>query len=181
MATITKENIGLLHEKLTVKLEKTDYLPSFEKALKEYSKKANIPGFRKGMVPAGLIKKMYGTSLFTDEILKTVDKQLIDYLQNDKVDIFAQPLPLETDFSKLDVNNPTVQQTVQGMQHNFINKGLNTEAALKSSYLSLDHMVTKQAAVLSYMDVFFYLGIIFLICTPFVLMVRSPLSPKGGT
>ena len=106
MATITKENIGLLHEKLTVKLEKTDYLPSFEKALKEYSKKANIPGFRKGMVPAGLIKKMYGTSLFTDEVLKTVDKQLIDYLQNDKVDIFAQPLPLETDFSKLDVNNP---------------------------------------------------------------------------
>jgi trigger factor len=106
MATITKENIGLLHEKLTVKLEKTDYLPSFEKALKEYSKKANIPGFRKGMVPAGLIKKMYGSSLFTDEVLKSVDKQLIDYLQNDKLDIFAQPLPLETDFSKLDVNNP---------------------------------------------------------------------------
>ena len=45
MATVTKENIGLLHEKLTVKLEKTDYLPSFEKALKDYSKKANIPGF----------------------------------------------------------------------------------------------------------------------------------------
>ena len=65
MATITKENIGLLHEKLTVKLEKTDYLPSFEKSLKEHSKKANIPGFRKGMVPAGLIKKMYGPSLFT--------------------------------------------------------------------------------------------------------------------
>jgi len=47
MATVTKENIGLLHERLTVKLEKTDYLPSFEKALKDYSKKANIPGFRK--------------------------------------------------------------------------------------------------------------------------------------
>ncbi|MEO7924122.1 MAG: trigger factor [Chitinophagaceae bacterium] len=106
MATITKENIGLLHEKLTVKLEKTDYLPSFEKALKEYSKKANIPGFRKGMVPAGLIKKMYGTSLFTDEILKTVDRELIGYLQNDKLDIFAQPLPLESDFGQLDVNNP---------------------------------------------------------------------------
>ena len=106
MATITKENIGLLHEKLTVKLEKTDYLPSFEKALKEYSKKANIPGFRKGMVPSGLIKKMYGTSLFTDEVLKTVDKALIGYLQNDKLDIFAQPLPLESDFKQLDVNNP---------------------------------------------------------------------------
>jgi trigger factor len=106
MATITKENIGLLHEKLTVKLEKTDYLPSFEKALKDYSKKANIPGFRKGMVPAGLIKKMYGPSLFTDEVLRSVDRELISYLQNDKLDIFAQPLPLETDFRQLDVNNP---------------------------------------------------------------------------
>ncbi|MGQ0738166.1 MAG: trigger factor [Bacteroidota bacterium] len=106
MATVTKENIGLLHEKLTVKLEKTDYLPSFEKALKEYSRKANIPGFRKGMVPAGLIKKMYGTSLFTDEVLKSVDRELISYLQNDKLDIFAQPLPLESDFKQPDVNNP---------------------------------------------------------------------------
>jgi trigger factor len=106
MATVTKENIGLLHEKLTVKLEKTDYLPSFEKTLKEYSKKANIPGFRKGMVPAGLIKKMHGPSLFTDEVLKSVDRELISYLQNDKVDIFAQPLPLETDIQQLDVNNP---------------------------------------------------------------------------
>ncbi len=106
MATVIKENIGLLHEKLTVKLEKTDYLPSFEKALKEYSKKANIPGFRKGMVPSGLIKKMYGASLFTDEVLKTVDRELVGYLQNDKLEIFAQPLPLESDFKQLDVNNP---------------------------------------------------------------------------
>lgn len=106
MATVTKENIGLLHEKLTVKLEKTDYLPSFEKALKDYSKKANIPGFRKGMVPSGLIKKMYGSSLFADEILKTVDKELMGYLQNDQLDIFAQPLPMESDFGKLDMNNP---------------------------------------------------------------------------
>jgi trigger factor len=106
MATVTKENIGLLHEKLTVKLEKTDYLPTFEKALKEYSKKANIPGFRKGMVPAGLIKKMYGASLFMDEVLKSVDRELIGYLQNDKLDIFAQPLPLETDISQIDINNP---------------------------------------------------------------------------
>ncbi|MFN8291533.1 MAG: trigger factor [Chitinophagaceae bacterium] len=106
MATITKENIGQLHEKITVKLEKTDYLPTFEKALKEYSKKANIPGFRKGMVPAGLIKKMYGHSLFADEVLKSVDRELIGYLQHEKLDIFAQPLPLEADLQQLDVNNP---------------------------------------------------------------------------
>jgi trigger factor len=89
-----------------VKLEKADYLPAFEKTLKEYGRKANIPGFRKGMVPAGLIKKMYGPSLFTDEVLKSVDRELISYLQNDKLDIFAQPLPLEADIKQLDVNNP---------------------------------------------------------------------------
>ena len=106
MATVTKENIGLLNEKITLKLEKTDYLPTFEKSLKDYSKKANIPGFRKGMVPAGLIKKMYGPSLFTDEVLRTVDRELIKYLEEEKLDIFAQPLPVEMDIRQLDVNNP---------------------------------------------------------------------------
>ncbi|MCF3108877.1 trigger factor [Niabella sp. CC-SYL272] len=106
MATITQEKIGPLHEKLSVKLEKTDYLPGFEKSLKEYSKKANIPGFRPGKVPAGLIKKMYGPSLFMDEVLRAIDKEILGYLDTNKVDIFAQPLPLENDMSKLDVSNP---------------------------------------------------------------------------
>src|SRR6185295_13334846 len=107
MATVTKENIGLLHEKLTVKLEKTDYLPSFEKALKEYSKKANIPGFRKGMVPAGLIKKMYGSSVFTDEVLKSVEKKLTDYMSAENLEIFAQPLPLpENDARQINMGEP---------------------------------------------------------------------------
>lgn len=106
MATVSKENIGLLHDKITVTLEKSDYLPSFEKVLKDYSKKANIPGFRKGQVPPGLIKKMYGPSLFADEVLRSVDRELLSYLETDKLDIFAQPLPLEMDIRSLDVNNP---------------------------------------------------------------------------
>ena len=80
--------------------------------------------------------------------------------------------------SKLDVSNPAVQQRVQALQHSFINKGMNADVALKSSYSSLDHMVTKQAAVLSYMDVFFYLGLIFLICVPFVIMVKGNKAKK---
>ena len=107
MPTVERENIGLLTDKLTVKIKKEDYLPSFEKKLKEYSKTANIPGFRKGMVPAGMIKKMYGAGIFSDEILKTVEKQLYTYLNDEKPDIFAQPLPLETDMSKMDINNPS--------------------------------------------------------------------------
>lgn len=106
MATVVRENIGLLNDKLVVKLEKSDYLPAFEKKLKEYSKTANIPGFRKGMVPAGMIKKMYGPSIFSDEVLRGVEKQLYTYLNEEKPEIFAQPLPLESDMSKIDLNNP---------------------------------------------------------------------------
>ena len=107
MATVTRENIGLLNEKIVVKVAKDDYLPSFEKAIKNYSKQANIPGFRKGMVPAGMMKKMYGTSVFADEVLKSVEKGLSDYMVNEKLEIFAQPLPLpENDASQLNMSNP---------------------------------------------------------------------------
>ncbi len=107
MATVTKENLGLLHEKLTVSLDKNDYLPAFDKALKEYSKKANIPGFRKGMVPIGMVKKMYGASVFTDEVLRAVDRELNTYLENEKLDIFAQPLPLDADLNQINMNEPS--------------------------------------------------------------------------
>ena len=106
MATVVRENIGQLHDKLTVKVSKEDYFPSFDKKLKEYSKTANIPGFRKGMVPAGMIKKMYGSSIFTDEILKAVEKELYNYLNTEKPDIFGQPLPLANDLRQMDINNP---------------------------------------------------------------------------
>jgi DHA2 family multidrug resistance protein len=80
--------------------------------------------------------------------------------------------------SKLDINNPAVQQRVSGMQHNFMSKGMTADAALKSGYQSLDYVVTKQAAVLSYMDVFLYLGILFLVCVPVVLMVKGNRGKK---
>ncbi|MEO7768336.1 MAG: trigger factor [Ferruginibacter sp.] len=107
MATVERENIGLLNDKITIKVSKEDYFPTFEKKLKEYSKTVNIPGFRKGMVPTGMIKKMYGPSIYTDEILKTVEKQLHTYLDTEKPDIFAQPLALDADIRKLDLNNPS--------------------------------------------------------------------------
>ncbi len=107
MATVARDNIGLLNDKITITVSKEDYFPTFEKKLKEYSKTVNMPGFRKGMVPAGMIKKMYGPSIFTDEVLKTVEKQLYTYLDSEKPAIFAQPLALDADLRSLDVNNPT--------------------------------------------------------------------------
>jgi trigger factor len=106
MATVTQQEVAPLHKQLSVTINKEDYLPSFEKSLKDYSKKANIPGFRKGMVPTGLIKKMYGTSLFTDEVLRTVDREVVKFIESEKLDIFAQPLPVDLNIAQLDVNNP---------------------------------------------------------------------------
>lgn len=107
MANVIKESIGNLHDKLTVKVSKEDYYPSFEKAIKDYSKKANIPGFRKGMVPPGMVKKMYGASIFYDEVVKAVEKEIQEYLTKEKPEIFAQPLPMESDMRNLDMSDPT--------------------------------------------------------------------------
>lgn len=106
MATITRENIGHLNDKLIVQVAKEDYLPSFEQSLKKYAKNANIPGFRKGMVPASMIKKMYGQSVFNEEVLRKVEKELNDFVVKEQLDIFAQPLPLDNDARMLDMNNP---------------------------------------------------------------------------
>ncbi|MEO6820628.1 MAG: trigger factor family protein, partial [Ginsengibacter sp.] len=106
MASVTQENLGNLHEKLVVKVLKEDYFPAFDKAMKDYSKKANIPGFRKGMVPVGMVRKMYGASIFYDEVIRTVEKELNTYLNEHKPTIFGQPLPMEHDLRKLDMNDP---------------------------------------------------------------------------
>lgn len=106
MATVARENIGLLNDKITIKVSKEDYLPAFEKKIKEYSKTANIPGFRKGMVPTGMVKKMYGAAIYADEVIRTVEKELYAYLQQENPDIFAQPMAIENQAPKLDFANP---------------------------------------------------------------------------
>jgi trigger factor len=107
MATINREPIGNLHDKVIIKLAKEDYYPNFEKSLKGYAKTANVPGFRKGMVPAGMVKKMYGQSVFQDEVLRTAGKQLEDYLQEQRVGIFGQPMIMPSESAlRLDMNNP---------------------------------------------------------------------------
>ena len=107
MATVTQENIGLQHEKIIVQLDIQDYLPSYEKALKQYAKNANIPGFRKGMVPLGMIKKQYGQSVFNDEVLRIAGTKLEEHLISNKAEIFARPIPSASQENiKFDMNNP---------------------------------------------------------------------------
>ena len=107
MATVSQETIGVQHEKITVQLTKEDYLPAVDKALKQYSKKAQIPGFRAGMVPAGVIRKMYGPSIFSDEVLRVAGTKLEEHLINNKAEIFARPIPSESQAQmNFDVNDP---------------------------------------------------------------------------
>ncbi|HSC54339.1 MAG TPA: trigger factor [Phnomibacter sp.] len=109
MATVTRANVGPLTDRLTVTLTREDYYPAFEKALKNYSKKANVPGFRPGMVPLGHVKKMFGASVYADEVLRTVEKEINGYLDKEKPEIFAQPLPTDDNAAtvrQLDMNQP---------------------------------------------------------------------------
>ena len=78
----------------------------------------------------------------------------------------------------LDVNNVNVQQRVSAIQHGFMVKGIPANIALKDAYKALNYSVMKQASVLSYMDVFLWLGIMFLICVPFVLLVKGNKKQK---
>ena len=90
---VTKENIDDLNAVLKVKIEKADYEDKVETVLKDYRKKATIKGFRPGMVPIGLIKKMYGRAVQIDEINKVVTDNIQKYLTDEKLEILGDPLP----------------------------------------------------------------------------------------
>jgi len=92
MPNVSRQSIAPLHDRITVTLQKEDYLPAFETSLKKYAKNAAVPGFRKGHVPSGMIRKMYGQSIFTDEVLRQASNALENYLRSEKVSIFAQPM-----------------------------------------------------------------------------------------
>ena len=81
--------------------------------------------------------------------------------------------------SNLNVTDPVVQNRITMMQQGFMSKGMTPDVALKSAYKALDFSVIKQAMVLSYMDVFLYIGVLFLICVPFVLMVKGNKNKKA--
>jgi DHA2 family multidrug resistance protein len=80
--------------------------------------------------------------------------------------------------SKLNVTDPNVQNRISLMQHGFMSKGMTPDVALNTAYKALDFSVTKQAMVLSYMDVFLYIGVLFLICVPFVLLIKGNRDKK---
>lgn len=80
---------------MTITVEETDYKETVEKQLKDYRKRANIPGFRPGMAPMSMIKRQFGTSLKADAINKAVGEQLYGYIRENKIQMLGEPLPNE--------------------------------------------------------------------------------------
>ena len=92
---VSLQNIDKVSALLTVKLEKADYQERVDKALKHLRQKAQMPGFRPGMVPMGLVKKMYGKSVLAEEVNKLLSETVYKYIQDNKVNILGEPLPNE--------------------------------------------------------------------------------------
>ena len=92
---ISLQNVNNVSAVLTAQIEKADYQEKVEKALKTIRQKVNMPGFRKGMVPMGLVKKQYGTSVKVEEIDKLLQEKVGAYIQENNVDMLGAPLPKE--------------------------------------------------------------------------------------
>jgi trigger factor len=94
---ITRNNVDALNAVVTVEVSKADYAPKVEKVLADYRKNAAIPGFRKGAVPMSLIQKQYGKAILLEEVNKVLQENLNKYIQQEKLDILGNPLPIVTD------------------------------------------------------------------------------------
>ena len=92
---VSRKDIDKLNSILTVSIDKVDYNSNVEKVLTDYRKRANIPGFRKGHTPIGLIKKQYGLSVKVDEINKLMQKTLNDFLKDEKIAVLGNTMPIE--------------------------------------------------------------------------------------
>ena len=90
---ITRESIDKLNAVVKIEIAKADYSEKVEKILTDYRKSANIPGFRKGQVPMGLVKKQHGKAILADEVNKILQESLGKYLNDEKLDVLGSPLP----------------------------------------------------------------------------------------
>ncbi|TAI46980.1 trigger factor [Flagellimonas allohymeniacidonis] len=115
---ITKEQIDDLNAVVKVAITKDDYQEKVDKILKDYRKQANVPGFRKGQVPLGLIKKQYGKAVLVDEVNKLIQDNLNKYLTEEKLDVLGNPLPKQKE--DFDWDNETLDFEFElGLAPNF--------------------------------------------------------------
>ena len=103
---ISFENSDKVNGLLTITVEEADFNASVEKTLKDYRKKANIPGFRPGQAPMGLIKRQFGASVRYDAVNKFVGEQLYKYIQDNNIQMLGEPLPSAKQETPADIEKP---------------------------------------------------------------------------
>ena len=143
---ITLKNIDPVNAILKIEIAKDDYASKVEKTLKDFRQKASIPGFRKGMAPMSLVKKMQGKSVLVDEVYKIVSEKLYEYIRENKLNVLGEALPSESEQKELDFD------TQEDFEFAF-DLGLSPEIAVKLTkkdklpYYSIkvsDEMIDKQ-------------------------------------
>lgn len=92
---ISLQNIDKVNAQITAVVEPADYQEKVANAIKDFRKKANMPGFRRGMVPVGLIKKQFGKSILADELNRILQDSLFGYIRDNKINMLGEPLPCE--------------------------------------------------------------------------------------
>ena len=109
---IVKENIDELNAVLKVSVTPADYQAQVDHAIKDASKKANMPGFRPGKVPTGLVKKMYGKSIMVEQINKTLNETIHKFIVENQLDILGSPIPSDESEKAIDWDNQNEFQFV---------------------------------------------------------------------
>ncbi|MDD5506982.1 MAG: trigger factor [Bacteroidales bacterium] len=104
---ITHESTGQLTATIRINVEECDYQEKVEKILRDHRRKATLPGFRPGMVPFGMIRRMYGKAVMADEIQKLISESLENYIKENQLEILGQPLPNEEHNERIDFESQT--------------------------------------------------------------------------
>lgn len=109
---IVQEKKSELTENLKIQLTAEDYQEKVDKALKDMQRKAQMPGFRPGKVPFGMIKKMYGKSVLVEEVNKVLVDALYEYIKEKEINILGNPLPDNEKTREIDWDNQTEYEFV---------------------------------------------------------------------
>ena len=105
---VSLNNVDATRGIIKIDIAKDDYAAAVEKSLRNFRQKANVPGFRKGMVPMGMVKKMYGKHVLAEEINKLVSEALYNYIRENNLNILGEPLPNETE--QKEINFDTMEE-----------------------------------------------------------------------
>ncbi len=140
---ISKEQLDDLNAVITVDIVKEDYNSNVEKVLKDYRKNANIPGFRKGHVPMGLVKKQYGKAVLVDEVNKLLQESLNKYLVVEKLDVLGNPLPKEQDNFDWDAESYSFEFEL-GLAPKFEVKFTGDKAVTHYTIVATEEMIDNQ-------------------------------------